>query len=219
MGMPLVDFEQNSQTGDSYAPKDAAGQPLLVKVLEHRTGVKTKFKPEGTDAVLLDVLNLATSELKLGVMWFNGALVDNLKPYLGKALPIRLVSQKAKGSTNEYLIPQMLDGADLEAAKAWASSRPNLFEEERTTRGWPQHMPQGMASLPQETSAPVAAQPPAAQPPAAAPVAAAQPPAAAPVAAAQPPAAAPAAAAQPPAAAVAPGPVNPDMDDDEEPPF
>ena len=246
MSMPLDTFEARSQgTGDSLSPKDIVSTPLLVKVLEIRGGIKTKFKPEGTDAVILDVLNLLTQEIKLGVMWFNGAIVDNLKPYVGKALPIELVYQQPTGGGNAYLIPKMLDGANLEAAKAWATQRPALFEDERTARGIEQHLPGGMAAVapavapPSAVAPPVASAPaPVAAPPAAAaaPVAAPAPAAVAPAAvapapapAAAPPApapvAAPAPAAAPPAPAAAPAPPAPSappvaaVAEDDEPPF
>ena len=248
MSMELETFEQQSQgTGDKLGAKDIMNTPLLVKVREERESVRTKHKPEGTPAIVLDVLNLMTQEIKLGIMWFNPAVVDNLRPHIGKAMAIQLVTQQPKGTGNAYLIPEQLEGANLDAAKAWASQRPNLFEDEYERRGL--ELPKGaVGTLSKSTadaaapaaSAPTATTPTAAMPgastPAEAPVAT-PPPAATPPVASSPvpdtgaapsattPAAPPAAPSGPPAPGPAASPAPPapgaaaSPADDEEPPF
>lgn len=193
--------------GDQLKPSDVTDHPLIVKVYERRDNLTTKFKPEGDgSAVLIDVLDMATNQVYINVMWFNGALVDNLSGYAKQdALAIKLVEKKAKSTGNNYLVPQALTDNDLATAMKWAQAKPHIFEETRDERGIERHGgPLGGGQLPSAGAAPA----PAAQAPAAQPPAAAQPPVeqafdtpwpdAAPEAAA--PAAAPAPAAQAPAA-------------------
>lgn len=201
--------------GDQLQPSQVTEHPLIVKVYERRDNLTTKYSPQGDgSAVLLDVLDMATNQVYINVMWFNGALVDNLSGYAKQdALAIKLIEKKSKATGNNYLIPQALTDNDLATAMKWAQAKPHIFEETRDERGIERHGgPLGGGQLPSAGAAP-AAQAPAAQAPAAQPPAAAQPPveqafdtswpdpapeAAAP--AAQPPAAAPAPAAAPPAA-------------------
>ena len=128
---PKVDID-----GDQLKPSDVAGHPLIVKVYEHRTGITTKFKPNGDGtAILVDVLNLTNGEVSVNVLWFNGAIVDNLVGYVGgDALAIKLVYKESK-SGNSYLIPEALADADLQAAMQWAQAKPNIFEDTRRERG------------------------------------------------------------------------------------
>jgi hypothetical protein len=134
----------SSDDGDRLPAKEMAGRPLIVAVREHRTGIKTafnsnpadpaKYKPEGGDAIGLDVADLSTNAIYLGVLWFNGAIVDGLRPYVGQTLPVKLVFTAAKGGGNAYLAPEPLDGAELAAARGWAASNPTRFETERASR-------------------------------------------------------------------------------------
>lgn len=167
---PKVDID-----GDQLKPSDVAGHPLIVKVYEHRTGITTKFKPNGDGtAVLVDVLNLTNGEVSVNVLWFNGAIVDNLVGYVGgDALAIKLVYKESK-SGNSYLIPEALAGDDLQAAMQWAQAKPNIFEDTRAERGIEPHGGAlGGGSLPTMGGGAPAAAAPAAAAPAPAPAAAA----------------------------------------------
>lgn len=157
--------------GDQLKPSEVTNHPLIVKVHERRDNLTTKFKPNGDgSAVLIDVLDMATNQVYINVMWFNGALVDNLSGYAkGDALAIKLVEKTSKASGNTYLIPEALADADLQTASKWAAAKPKLFEETRDERGIPQHGGAlGGAQLPATGSPAQQAQAPAAQPPAAA---------------------------------------------------
>lgn len=185
--------------GDKLKPSDIIDHPLIIKVLDYRTGITTKFSPNGDgEAVIVDVFDMSDQKIHLQVMWFNNAIRDNLKNKVGKVMPVRLVFQAPKkAGGNPYIIPVGLDGADLETARAWAKEKPTLFEDERTERDFGEYSatpvsPEPAAQAPAfSASAPSAAKPTAVTPPAAAPQAASTP-----APAAQPPAAsAPAAAA------------------------
>lgn len=142
--MQLAGFTKREPvTGDRLPAKEAADKPLVVLVREHRTGIKTKYnndparpgyKPEGGEGVQLDVADLTTDSVFIDVLWMNGAVVDNLAPYVGQALPVKLVwTASAKGG-NAYLTVEGLDGAELAKAQAWAVANPNRFDTERAQR-------------------------------------------------------------------------------------
>lgn len=134
------------EDGDRVPAKEMVGRPLIVQVREHRTGVKTqynsnpqdtaRYKPEGGEAVLLDVADLSSNTVYLNVLWFNGAVVDSLKGYVAHTLPVRLFydSPKSGGNGNPYLNVEPLAGAELAAAHQWATSNPDRFERERAAR-------------------------------------------------------------------------------------
>ena len=217
MTMELGNFELQSMSGDKLKPSDITQTPLLIKILDYRTGIKTQYE-EAAEAVVLDVFNLVTQETYLGVLWFNQAIRDNLKRYIGQHLPIELrYQQPKKVGGNAYIVPVGLEGENLAAAQAWATQRPNLFSEVRAERGEGEYG----SDAPAPQDAQPAFQPVATGPTASTPdmskAAAAQPPAAsAPATAPQPPAAS-GPAIQPPAAS-APAASAPAADDDE-PPF
>lgn len=130
----LETFEMQAG-GDKLKPSDIANRPLLVKVLDFKQGIKTKYD-DAAEAVVVDVLDLSTEEFHLGVMWFNAAIKDNLKRYIGKKLPIALVYQQPKAAGgNAYIVPQGLDGENLKIAQAWNDGNNNLFEDIREERG------------------------------------------------------------------------------------
>ncbi|HEX5119816.1 MAG TPA: hypothetical protein VFW65_31915 [Pseudonocardiaceae bacterium] len=120
------------------------GRPLVVLVREHRTGVRTqfnsnpadaaKYKPEGGEAVLLDVADLTTNTVYCGVLWFNGAIVDGLKGYVASALPVKLFYDTPKSGGNAYINVEALVANELATAQQWNAANPNRFETERTQR-------------------------------------------------------------------------------------
>ncbi|GAA0632445.1 hypothetical protein GCM10010174_61890 [Kutzneria viridogrisea] len=195
--MQLGQFtEREPAQGDRLSAKENLNKPMIVLVREHRTGIKTAhnsdpnergYKPDGGDGVQVDVALVGTNEVYLDVLWMAGAIVDNLAPYVGQAVPVKLATAtSAKGAA--YITVKGLDGAQLAQAQQWAAANPNRFEQERAQRA----AQAAAAPTPQVPGAPAA-------PPAwAAPAPAATPPPAAPAA---PPAAtgAPAAALQDPA--------------------
>lgn len=120
--------------GDKLTASDAVDKPLVVLVREHRTGIITKYKPEGGDGVTVDVADIRTDEVYLNVLWMNGAIVDNLAAYVGKPVAVKLAYQAPKGGGNSYITVAPLEGTDLALAQQWATSNTNRFENERVTR-------------------------------------------------------------------------------------
>lgn len=150
--------------GDVLQARDAVDRPLVVLVREHRAGIVTKFKPDGGEGVTLDVADIRTGEVWIDVLWMNGAVVDGLAPYVGQALPIKLVwTPSAKGG-NPYISVQALTDGDLGMAQQWALANASTFDTVRAQR-------QAQAANPQVPGAP--ATPPAWVPQPAAPAPAA----------------------------------------------
>lgn len=131
--MSFDTFEkQASFTSDSLKPSEAQDRPLVVKVVERRESIVTKFQPNGAPGVIVDVADVAADKVYAGVLWMNGALVDGLSPYVGKTLPIKLVMTPAKKPGGyPYLSIEALAGKELEAAAAWDSANPGAFEKRR----------------------------------------------------------------------------------------
>lgn len=120
--------------GDTLPAKEAVDKPLVVLVREHRTGIVTKFKPDGGDGVIVDVADSATDEVWVNVLWMNGAVCDNLAPYTGQAVPVKLVWQASAKGGNSYICPAALEGDELATAGVWAQNNPHRFDTERQKR-------------------------------------------------------------------------------------
>ena len=200
--MELGTFEPRAAVeGDRLQAKEAVDRPLVVLVREHRTGIVTQYNPPpGGEGVAVDVADINTGEVWINVLWMNGAVVDNLSPYVGKPVPIKLKwTPSAKGG-NAYIGVTALEGDELARAGQWAAANPTRFDQERVLRAQQQGQQQGQQQAQQpQPQAQQQAAPPAAQP--------AQP-AAQPAPAAQQPAP-PAPAQQPAPAAPAPAPAAP----------
>lgn len=132
--MELTGFTKPERGGDRLPAKEAVDRPLIVRVVEHRTGVKTQYKPEGGEGVQVDVADTAGDSVWIDVLWMNGAVVDGLAPYVGQALPIKLVWTPSAQGGNAYIGVQALDGAELATAQQWASNNPTRFDTERAQR-------------------------------------------------------------------------------------
>lgn len=145
--MQLGTFEPRAREdyiGDQLAARDAVDKPLIVFVREHKTGIKTKFnqdptntrtyKPEGGDGVIVDAADVTTDEVWIDVLWLNGAIVDNLAPYVGQAVPIKLAWQAPQGGGNSFIIVTPLTGDQLSAAQKWAAGNSARFDTERAQR-------------------------------------------------------------------------------------
>ncbi|GEL17660.1 hypothetical protein [Pseudonocardia asaccharolytica] len=121
--------------GDQLQAKEAVDRPLIVFVREHRTGITTRFKPDGDGVgIILDIADVHTNEVWLDVLWMNGAVVDNLAPYVGQAVPIKLVWASPKNGGNPYISLVALDGPQLAQAQTWAAANPTRFDDERANR-------------------------------------------------------------------------------------
>lgn len=134
-GMQLSNFEAASsfEDGDRVKASDMAGIPLLVYVVDKRENIVTKHSPDGADGLFLDILNMNTQEVFLGVLWMNKQVVDNLTRYVGSAVAIKLEWRKSK-TQNDYLAIVPLEGAEADVAQQWVNTQPNLFADARKAR-------------------------------------------------------------------------------------
>lgn len=129
--------------GDKLQAQEAVDKALVVLVRQHKNGIKTKFnqdpqdrgyKPEGADGVVVDVADVTSNTVYIDVLWLNGAIVDNLSPYVGQALPIKLAWTASQGGGKPFIGVQQLDGAQMVAAQQWATANPTRFDTERAQR-------------------------------------------------------------------------------------
>lgn len=144
--MELATFElrpRDEMIGDQLKAQDAVDKALVVQVREHRTGIKTKFnqtpgekgyKADGQDGVTVDVADVAADKTWIDVLWLNGAIVDNLAPYVGQVVPIKLHWQAPANGGNSYISLTALTGAELTAAQGWATANATRFDTERAKR-------------------------------------------------------------------------------------
>lgn len=150
----------NTNYGDALPAKEAADRPLVVLVREHRTGIITKFKPEGGDGVVVDVADVTTDETWIDVLWMNGAIVDSLAGYIGQPVAIKIVWTPSKSGGNAYLNVAALEGPELALAQQWAKTNTDRFDTERATRTekpTPGHVTTGLPVTSPTATSPAAA--------------------------------------------------------------
>ncbi len=130
--MEFGSFErQAAANGDAWKASDAVNKPLIVTVTERREGIVTKFQPGGAPGIIADVADIQADAVYVGVLWMNGAIVDNLSPYLGQTVPVKLVYETAKNGTNTYITVEALKGAELDAAAKWGAVNGERFNQRR----------------------------------------------------------------------------------------
>lgn len=172
--MELGSFEPRSAgDGDRWQAQEAAERPLVVLVREHRTGIVTQYSPNGGEGVVIDVADVRVNQCWISVLWMNQAIVDNLAPYVGQPIAVKLVWTPSK-SGNKYLAVQPLDGPELALAQQWVASNPTRFDLERQQRAaaaaaQPTVQVPGAPTTPPEWAVPAAGQTPATPLPVAAP--------------------------------------------------
>lgn len=161
---------REDMVGDQLQAKEAIDKPLIVFVREHKTGIKTKFnsdpkdkgyKPDGTDGVIVDAADVTTDEVWIDVLWLNGAIVDNLVPYVGQAVPIKLAWQAPANGGNSYIVVTPLTGDHLAAAHTWAKGNATRFDTERAKRQANSDAHEAQASASTLTTVPMGAPAPA----------------------------------------------------------
>lgn len=128
----LEDFDPSlgrgeGQGGDSVKPADLVGMALLVKVSTVQKEIKTSYGEK--DAVDVDIAGVANGKVARGLRWFNPAVVDALRPYEGKVVPLKL-AWVTGNSGRAYLTAESLSEIENAAAKAlYAKGDPFAPEE------------------------------------------------------------------------------------------
>jgi hypothetical protein len=120
--------------GDRYKPKENFGHVLVIKALEHKTGVITENSPEGTDAISAHLVDLDDTgqQVYRDTLLFGGALVDGLKGNIGKLLVIRLEPKKGVSGRTYPIIVAATD-AELKRAEEWFATHADPFAPTFTT--------------------------------------------------------------------------------------
>lgn len=114
----LDEFKPRERTeGDSYKPSEHIGSLLIVKVNEHKHIPSTEHKPEGGPGVVLDVYDMNLGQLFRDVLWMNGAVVDELRGWVGKTIVVKLVYAKAQKSGREYITVSPATPEELQRAQ------------------------------------------------------------------------------------------------------
>lgn len=92
--------------GDRIQAQQMVDRPMLLWAREIKHINRTQYNPDGGDGVIVDIIDLQTNAVYIGVMWMAGALVDGLRPYVGdgNAYPMKIVKQKGGkyGSYNKF---------------------------------------------------------------------------------------------------------------------
>lgn len=111
------------------SPRDIIDTLILVKVNEFKDSVITKHAPGGTPAIALDLVSVETGSVALDQLWFNGALVDGFKDYVGEVVPCRLGWVPSKSGGYPYLAVQEISDADDQAVDLFIANNPNIFDK------------------------------------------------------------------------------------------
>lgn len=107
-------------------PSDVVGSLLLVNVKEIKTGIKTKYSDDA-EAVSLDFVSIETGNIAPDQLWFNGAIIDGLRDYVGDCLAVRLEWVTSQSSGNAYLAVGETSDEDDEAVAQFWEAHPNVF--------------------------------------------------------------------------------------------
>lgn len=121
--MSLSPYTEPIQTeGDRYKPIDNLGHVVIVRVNEFKSSVVTSNSPDGSPAVIVDLIDLdAAGEQKVfkDVLWMSGAVVDGLRGSVGKdPVMITFEARKSK-SGRQYPAPAALDQVAAKRANVW----------------------------------------------------------------------------------------------------
>lgn len=106
--------------------RDLVGSLVVIHVREVKHDIKTKFQPEGVDAISIDIASVETGNVAMDQLWFNGALVDALSDYVGDYVPCR-IAWATSASGRAYLVVEEVSDSELEAATQFMSGHPDAF--------------------------------------------------------------------------------------------
>jgi len=105
--------------GDRFIPKDNIGHVVVIKALEHKTGMVTSNSPNGTDAISADIVDLdAQGEPAVyrDTLLFGGAFTDALKGFIGQMVVVKVELRNSK-SGRTYAAPIAVGDEDKKRAE------------------------------------------------------------------------------------------------------
>jgi hypothetical protein len=151
--MTIEQFTPRERTeGDSYKPSEHIGALMIVKVKEAKFIESTLHKPEGGNAVVVDVHDLQYNQTFHDVLWMNGAIVDELNLWVRKIVVIKFAWTKAqKAGGMDYIVVVPADANEMAQAQA-RMNQGDPFAVQLQTPGGQQggQQQQGYAPPPQQ---------------------------------------------------------------------
>jgi hypothetical protein len=143
--MTLQNFQPKARiTGDKMDLRNYFGRPLLVRVTEFVPDFTSQSFPTPKPVVFADVVDLASGQIFINVLWGGGAVVDNLKEHAGTDVVLPLMAQNAVGSAGRnYIALTALDDSTAALAGQWYQQNWGVVEQTRQ-----QKMAQAAAAAP-----------------------------------------------------------------------
>ena len=112
------------------SPSDLVGSLLVVQVLEVVEKFKTKHAPDGKPAVRLNIASVQSGKIAPDQLWLNDALVDQLRPYIGATIAIKIGTRRSNATGYPYLCIEPVSDEEQAVADKYVDSTPNLFKVE-----------------------------------------------------------------------------------------
>lgn len=135
------------------------GKPLIVRVNEYKTGLKTQHNKDGNgEGVVVDVIDLGDQNYTTycNVLWMGEAVRDQLKDYAGTGqfLPVKLVWAVPQGGGMKYVTPEPLEGQELQLAEWFVQNYPTYLDDQKNAKmaAW-QEQQASQAQVPQAAPA------------------------------------------------------------------
>lgn len=130
----FAEYEPPAQEdSDTFKPKENYDKPLLVKVREHKTGVVTEFSPDGSEALIVDLVDLSDGKAYSNVLWMGGAIVDGLKQHAGGPTVLVIRFEKRKSNSGRtYPAPAKSTDEDKNLAKRYYEKKGDPFAQQFT---------------------------------------------------------------------------------------
>lgn len=111
--------------GDTYRARDHYGNSAIIKVLEHKGEIVTPNSPNGAPGVICDVYDLNLKAAFRDVLMMTGAIVDGLKPHVGKnPVVVRWGKAIAKNGRDYPTAEPASEGAITAAKGVYAAGDP-----------------------------------------------------------------------------------------------
>lgn len=134
--MTLQNFQPKARiSGDKMDLRNYFGRPLLVRVTEFVPDFKSQKYPEPKPVVFADVVDLASGQIFINVLWGGGAVVDNLKDHAGTDVVLPLVANNAVGGSGQnYIALAALDDNTAAQAGQWYQQNWGVVEQTRQQR-------------------------------------------------------------------------------------
>lgn len=114
------------EDSDEFKPKDNIDKPLMVKIREVKTGIVTEHSPDGGEGLIADLVDLSDGKIYRNVLWMGGAVVDGLKPMVGKVTVIRF-EKRTSNSGRKYPSPVRSSDADKALGQSYYAKHGDPF--------------------------------------------------------------------------------------------